>query len=531
MNPWDVLGIEASRDLKIIKRAYSTQLKQHKPDTDPEGYQRLREAFDFARQWARSEYLMESSEEDSFGVMDVALVPLPRSEGLSLVNASSPDAGFEQEKLPNVRIDNENLPPPQTGSSDEVLLNRLLTEIHEALVQQSQAAAFEQFLLCLKQDALVSIDVAGMFEMRMLNYLYYWIEQDQNEDSHTFPLGFMRQVVAHYGWDQHFHSSPLAQETLDAVCDFVLPDSGINVLRRLAGKGGWSDDFSRWMAANILLGKFSPVVSESMCMWQSIRCQIFALLDHIEQRNDGSFEFELNTANVSNWLKRRDSVFLSWWMVWVGILLGIFAFPLSSSLISAGVIIAVKAPMMTLIALYVLITVLCVGSIYGLIWVWKMYLGRLLKRLDKLLPVTLEPFTGLTCAGLVFIIEYLSAIEPQARAFLYFCLFLVLPVFYGMRVFIPVVGGLLVGIGYVTGHENGALSDLDLNQVGYPAIVGYSIIYLAFQLINYPAPIQGESSAENIRLPLWHVELGESGVWILVLTYLFYCLGYGMGWL
>ena len=55
MNPWKVLSIESTVDLRAIKRAYAVQLKQHKPDVDPEGYQRVRDAFDLAKRIARDE--------------------------------------------------------------------------------------------------------------------------------------------------------------------------------------------------------------------------------------------------------------------------------------------------------------------------------------------------------------------------------------------------------------------------------------------------------------------------------------------
>jgi Flp pilus assembly protein TadD len=47
---WAILGIEPTDDLSVIKKAYSKQLKIHHPEDDPEGYQRLREAFDRAKQ-------------------------------------------------------------------------------------------------------------------------------------------------------------------------------------------------------------------------------------------------------------------------------------------------------------------------------------------------------------------------------------------------------------------------------------------------------------------------------------------------
>ncbi|MBP3041681.1 hypothetical protein J9303_19765 [Bacillaceae bacterium Marseille-Q3522] len=48
MSAWDILEIEPTNNLAIIKKAYAKKLKIYHPEDDPEGYQRLREAYDRA---------------------------------------------------------------------------------------------------------------------------------------------------------------------------------------------------------------------------------------------------------------------------------------------------------------------------------------------------------------------------------------------------------------------------------------------------------------------------------------------------
>ncbi|WMJ81591.1 tetratricopeptide repeat protein [Clostridium sp. MB40-C1] len=48
MNWWEILEIPYDSDLKAIKKAYAKLLKIHNPEEDPEGYQKLREAYDKA---------------------------------------------------------------------------------------------------------------------------------------------------------------------------------------------------------------------------------------------------------------------------------------------------------------------------------------------------------------------------------------------------------------------------------------------------------------------------------------------------
>lgn len=49
---WEILGIEPTTDEGAIRKAYARELKLHRPDKDPQGYQQLREAFDEARRYA-----------------------------------------------------------------------------------------------------------------------------------------------------------------------------------------------------------------------------------------------------------------------------------------------------------------------------------------------------------------------------------------------------------------------------------------------------------------------------------------------
>ncbi|MEL4168862.1 hypothetical protein SAMN03159507_03530 [Pseudomonas sp. NFACC32-1] len=52
MSCWVVLDLPEDADKRSIKRQYASLLKRHRPDEDPEGFQRLREAYEQAMAWA-----------------------------------------------------------------------------------------------------------------------------------------------------------------------------------------------------------------------------------------------------------------------------------------------------------------------------------------------------------------------------------------------------------------------------------------------------------------------------------------------
>lgn len=57
MSDWKILGIEPTKELKQIKKAYASKLKQLVPDEQPEEFQQLKEAFDRAVKYAKNEEL------------------------------------------------------------------------------------------------------------------------------------------------------------------------------------------------------------------------------------------------------------------------------------------------------------------------------------------------------------------------------------------------------------------------------------------------------------------------------------------
>lgn len=52
---WQLLGIEPTKDRRIIRKAYALQLKKTSPEDDPRGFQSLRDAYQTALEWCESQ--------------------------------------------------------------------------------------------------------------------------------------------------------------------------------------------------------------------------------------------------------------------------------------------------------------------------------------------------------------------------------------------------------------------------------------------------------------------------------------------
>lgn len=67
MDHWGVLELDRNADERSIKRQYAKLLKVNRPDDDPEAFQRLREAYEYALNWARMRFDDEEYEGDTLG--------------------------------------------------------------------------------------------------------------------------------------------------------------------------------------------------------------------------------------------------------------------------------------------------------------------------------------------------------------------------------------------------------------------------------------------------------------------------------
>ena len=61
MNYWEFLGIEPTKDRNVIREAYMNKLSEYNPEDDPEGFQKLREAYESA---LKQEEIEETKEEE-----------------------------------------------------------------------------------------------------------------------------------------------------------------------------------------------------------------------------------------------------------------------------------------------------------------------------------------------------------------------------------------------------------------------------------------------------------------------------------
>lgn len=75
MSCWIRLGIEPTTDETLIRNAYRARLPAHHPETDPEGFQALRMAYENAMRLAREEEEDESEEQSEEAEQEIVAIP------------------------------------------------------------------------------------------------------------------------------------------------------------------------------------------------------------------------------------------------------------------------------------------------------------------------------------------------------------------------------------------------------------------------------------------------------------------------
>ena len=166
MNFWNILNISPTTEKKQVKRAYAKLLKQHKPEQDPEGYQRLREAFDAAILYCKNPEINQDLAWDTMDQSSLNLFPI------------------EQPTLIKSEINQQEKAIPK---QIEVLLQQIFSE------KDPQVATL-LFQQAIQSDLLLNLKYCHIFEMECLYIGGEWPSED------LFPAVLFNTMIDEFDW-------------------------------------------------------------------------------------------------------------------------------------------------------------------------------------------------------------------------------------------------------------------------------------------------------------------------------------------
>lgn len=194
MNFWDILEIEPTTDTVVIKKAYAEKLKLHHPEDDPEGFQRVRQAYESALNYAK--YMKRNT-----GLKTDELVIEQSNRNFQIQHHV---VNFEQvvsENANNVTIE---------------LIEQFMNKVEVIYNSSRLRKDINQWKVLLENEAYWNLDLKKQLSYRMLNFLqehyqdpknklptkawrmlnehFFWFEQKKKKNSH-FSVNFVDYIV------------------------------------------------------------------------------------------------------------------------------------------------------------------------------------------------------------------------------------------------------------------------------------------------------------------------------------------------
>jgi hypothetical protein len=278
MDIWQELGIEPSGDRAAIRRAYAERLRRVHPEDDPEGFQRLRAAYEAAL----------GSLEGAWIKLEIKSNPEPNATG------KAGEAAAAAAALAPEWATVETLP-----EKDWAALDARVLQILTPLGQGDTATAAAALATTLQEPLMVNIELRRLFERRLLAALPGQL---------PLPDDFAEAAVRAFRWDEDLRHLPpeyqfMARELLNAA-------EGARRLEELRQEGrGWLVEYAvdkRPLAAALLTGPHRPWLFRLAALNDDLLRSVSGLLTELRAFYPDAMARELDPRTTAYWLRRIE---------------------------------------------------------------------------------------------------------------------------------------------------------------------------------------------------------------------------------
>lgn len=173
MNAWEILGLAPTADISAIKRAYAGKTKLYHPEDDPQGFQRLREAYEFALKQAKYMQNMELADHEAH-------------ETLNIID--------EKENLPAAEVIGEPEHRLATNFLIDNTVEQFMNRAKELYGNEILREDIHQWKELLEDDTYWNLDIKQKLDYNMLHFL---LDQYQTTPYRLPPIVWKL-------FDQHF---------------------------------------------------------------------------------------------------------------------------------------------------------------------------------------------------------------------------------------------------------------------------------------------------------------------------------------
>ncbi|MGX1174371.1 J domain-containing protein [Pseudomonas sp. R151218B TE3479] len=171
MSHWQMLGLAPDADERSIKRAYARLLKVHRPDENPDEFQRLRQAYEATL--AEVQWRAQADDEGTYA--SLAVEPTPDSSPIA--------------RAPTLAISLDDIDVPMPISPPEPSLDQMQQWLAEGRDRQ----VMDALRVWLASDWLLPFERRQQFEQSVLDWL---------ESAEGWSPAFFDGVCKVMGWDE-----------------------------------------------------------------------------------------------------------------------------------------------------------------------------------------------------------------------------------------------------------------------------------------------------------------------------------------
>ena len=224
MEPWEILGIEPTDDLRTVKKAYAKKVKVTRPEEDPAGFQQLNEAYEYIVDGIKSGVPVEAPsviKADQLEQVVKINKSIPERASLEKTapeqadNSNTDDGGeaaYEPEQDEHSSADNGAEAAYELASPGEILekfaeLLQFMAENqaqHNDQAWQSDESSLDthtqQWLAFLRKPEFIDIDYK-----RQISYsaFYELVEFFKASERHNLPFEVKARLLEIFAWHEH----------------------------------------------------------------------------------------------------------------------------------------------------------------------------------------------------------------------------------------------------------------------------------------------------------------------------------------
>ncbi|MGZ7442896.1 J domain-containing protein [Paenibacillus sp. TH7-28] len=245
MNIWKILGIDPTQDQSQIRKAYARMLKKYHPEDDPEGYQRLREAFDEAMKLAKQGEVF----------LDVFLdgEETEEEEDEALEEEGAEEKGETEEEEPNAEslefpafeevwnLEDSRREGPPLRQSPEELVAEFIEELDDLYLNFASRCNVSLWAELLNDDIIWELGNQSLLANRMLEYL---------NEHYFLPEAVWELLDDAFGLEERFTNDPSGfKEQYPKVCEYAFRSSPAAALGYSVPSGAEGIDVEAYLHA------------------------------------------------------------------------------------------------------------------------------------------------------------------------------------------------------------------------------------------------------------------------------------------